>query len=135
MPYSVTFEDNYRSAELTHHGDVDAQEIEASRQDLAACANTKMASGAIINIVDAEITATPVDIIDNVEGLIRDFKFNAKLAFVSRPEAQETVSMIVATVAHKSGFKVGQFSDLEKARRWVSSTTPRADEYDNRPGV
>lgn len=121
MAYTVTFEEDYRSAELTHTGEVDGVEILASRIDLAACANANTASGALINILASDITASPVAIIDNVEGLLGDLKHNAKLAFVARAEAQDVVSMIVATVAHKSGFKVGQFTDLEKARCWVAA--------------
>ncbi|MBR9824332.1 MAG: hypothetical protein GYB36_00845 [Alphaproteobacteria bacterium] len=134
MPYQVAFVEKHSSAELTHAGDVDADEITASRLELAACANTHLASGAVINILDAEITANPVEIIDNVEGLLRDFKFNAKLAFVARPEAQATVSMIVATVAHKSGYKVGQFEDLEVARCWIEKDPASAKTCGCEPG-
>lgn len=128
MTYSVAFVSEFRSAELTHNGEVDAIEIGTSRQGLAACANQNMTCGALINILAADIQASPVEIIDNVEGLLRDLKFNAKLAFVARPDAQDTVSMIVATVAHKSGFRVGQFDDLEKARCWVAMDPASAED-------
>jgi len=127
MTYQVEFVSKYQSAELTHSADVDADEIRASRIDLAACANENVARGALINIVDSEIRAEPVQIIENVEGLLADLKHNAKLAFVARPEAQDIVSMIVATVAHKGGFKVGQFDDLEKARCWIQSSQAQAE--------
>jgi hypothetical protein len=73
----------------------------------------------LINISDATITAEPVQIIDNVQGLVDELAPGTKLAFVSKAADQETVSMIVATVAHSSGRKVGQFHELEKALGWI----------------
>ena len=120
MTFNVKFHPEFSSAELTHFQDVSVEEIHASRLELAQSANANSARGAIINILDSEITASPVEIIENVEGLMADLRPGCKLAFVAIPEAQEVVSMIVTTVAHNHGAKVAGFADLDKARGWIS---------------
>ncbi|MBO6729844.1 MAG: hypothetical protein JJ884_11200 [Maricaulis sp.] len=119
MTYTVAYQSAHRSAELTHHEKVDLQEIHESRKELARVANANSTRGALINILDSEIVAAPVDIIDNVRGLIEELKPGCRLAFVAVPEAQEVISMVVTTVAHGHGAKVMGFADLDEARSWI----------------
>jgi len=119
MTFTVTHDPANFAACLTHHGAVDAAEVLASRVALKEMANGNATRGAIINILDANITAAAVEIIENVQGLAEDLHPGTKLAFVGRAEDQETVSMLVATVAHSMGRKVGQFHDLETALCWI----------------
>ncbi|WP_304073488.1 hypothetical protein [Maricaulis maris] len=119
MTFTVTHDPANFAACLTHVGLVDAEEILASRQELREVAVSRSVRGVLINISDATITAEPVQIIDNVQGLVDELAPGKKLAFVSKAADQETVSMIVATVAHSSGRKVGQFHELEKALGWI----------------
>ncbi|ABI66734.1 MULTISPECIES: hypothetical protein [Maricaulis] len=119
MTFTVTHDPANFAACLTHVGPVDAEEILASRQELREVAVSRSVRGVLINISDATITAEPVQIIDNVQGLVDELAPGTKLAFVSKAADQETVSMIVATVAHSSGRKVGQFHELEKALGWI----------------
>lgn len=119
MTFTVTHDSANSAACLTHVGPVDAEEILASRQRLRDVAIDKAARGVLINISDASITAEPVKIIDNAQGLVDGLPPGTKLAFVGRAEDQETVSMIVATVAHYSGRTVGQFHELERALCWI----------------
>ena len=119
MTFTVTHDPASDAACLTHVGPVDAQEILASRQELRDVAIAQSVRGVLINIRDSSINAEPVQIIDNVQGLVDGLAPGTKLAFVSKAEDQETVAMIVATVAHFSGRKVGQFHELEKALGWI----------------
>jgi hypothetical protein len=119
MTYSVTHDAMNHAACLAHVRPVDAEEILASRQELRDVAIRHAARGALINIMDASITAEPVQIIDNVQALVDELVPGTKLAFVGRPDDQETVSMIVATVAHSAGRQVGQFHELARALCWI----------------
>ncbi|WP_323761767.1 hypothetical protein [Maricaulis sp.] len=119
MTFTVTHDPSNSAACLTHVGAVDAAEILESRVKLREVAMANSVRGALINISEARITAEPVQIIDNVQGLVDELAPGAKLAFVGRAEDQETVSMIVATVAHSSGRTVGQFHELDKALGWI----------------
>jgi hypothetical protein len=119
MSFTVTHDQANQAAVLTHKGQVDAAEIEASRIALKDLALEQGVRGAIIDIIAAEITASPVEIIPNVEGLARDLRPDMRLAFVARPEDQNVVSMLVTTVAHSSGIRVGGYDDLDKARCWI----------------
>ena len=119
MTFTVTHDPENAAACLTHVGGVDADEVRASRLVLKDVANAKAVRGAIIDITDATIEAAPVAIIENVQGLVGDLLPGTKLAFVGRAEDQETVSMLVATVAHSLGRRVGQFHDLDKALCWI----------------
>ncbi|WP_291841570.1 hypothetical protein [Maricaulis sp.] len=119
MTFTVTHDPANHAACLTHVGGVDAAEIKASRIELKDVANAHSVRGAIIDIMDASIEADPVDIIENVQELVDDLLPGTKLGFVGRAEDQETVSMIVATVAHSLGSRVGQFHDRDKALCWI----------------
>ncbi|BDX00658.1 hypothetical protein [Maricaulis maris] len=119
MTFTVTHVPANHAACLIHIGVVSGDEIRASRLELKAVANANSVRGAIIDITDASIEAPPVEIIDNVQGLVDDLLPGTKLGFVGRAEDQETVSMIVATVAHSLGRKVGQFHDRETALCWI----------------
>ena len=119
MTFTVTHDPANSAACLTHTGPVDADEITASRLELKDVANAQTVRGALINITNATIAAEPVEIIENVQGLVDDLHPGTKLGFVGRPEDQEIVSMIVATVAHSTGRRVGQFHALEKALCWI----------------
>ena len=119
MSLTVTHDSANHAACLTHVGEVSADEIRASRIRLKEVANASSVRGSLIDITDASIEAAAVEIIDNVQGLVDNLLPGTKLGFVARPEDQETVSMIVATVAHSLGRKVGQFHDREKALCWI----------------
>ncbi|WP_300540808.1 hypothetical protein [Maricaulis sp.] len=119
MTFSVRYDATHLAAILAHEGPVDEPEIRASRVELKTVANAEGAAGAVIDILDAQIEATPVDIIENVEALTRDLKPGTRLAFVAREADQQTVSMIVTTVAHSSGLRVEYFPSLDGALEWI----------------
>ena len=120
MTFDVEHNAGSNAAVLSHTGSVDLEEIQASRVRLKDIANTHQVRGAIIDIVDAEITARPVDIIGHVEDLVDDLRPGTRLAFVARgDEQQAVVAMIVTTVAHKSGTRVQGFTSREDALDWI----------------
>ncbi|WP_203293844.1 hypothetical protein [Maricaulis parjimensis] len=125
MVYKVHHEAGHNASVLTHDGPVDAAEIKASRLDLKSVANAQNAKGALIDILNAQIQAEPVEIIVNVEALVDDLRPGARLAFVSREEDQGVVSMIVTTVAHSSGRRVKAFTDLGEALGWINAAPDR----------
>lgn len=121
MSFTVVHDPDHKVAVLSHQGSVDVAEIHSSRLELKDAALKHQARGVIIDITGSVIQASPVEIIENVEGLAGDILPNMRLAFVSEDEdAQSTVSMIVATVAHTCGTRVGQFNDLAKAKCWIA---------------
>ncbi|WP_300530358.1 hypothetical protein [Maricaulis sp.] len=121
MSFTVAHDDSHNVAVLSHEGSVDVAEIHQSRLELKDAALRQRVRGVIIDITGSVIEASPVEIIENVEGLAGDLMPNMRLAFVSADEAaQSTVSMIVATVAHTCGTRVGQFNDLAKAKCWLA---------------
>ena len=126
MPFAVTFDGEHQAAILSHHGDVDAEEITASRIILRECSVDKGAKGVVIDIIASEISANPAEIIANVAALCEELPDGVRLGFAARPESQDTVSLIVATVAFNTGARVGQFHALDAALCWISSTPSEA---------
>lgn len=121
MSFTVAHDEGHKVAVLSHEGSVDVAEIHRSRLELNEAAHRYRTNGVIIDITGSIIEASPVEIIENVEGLVGDLRPDMRLAFVSEDEAaQSTVSMIVATVAHTCGTRVGQFNDLQTAKCWIS---------------
>ena len=119
MAFKVSYSAKHRVALLKHDGPVDVGEITASRGALAACATENDAVGVVIDILEAEITAAPADIIPNVAALCEDLRADVRLGFVARKEHQGVVAMIVSTVAFNSGAPVAEFHDHGEAMNWA----------------
>jgi len=133
LTFKVAFQPVPRVAVLSHAGPVDASEIEASRIALRERAVEEKAVGVVIDISDSRIDASPGEIITNVAALCGELPAPVRLAFVAQTDKQQMVSMIVATVAFNTGATVGQFTALDKACCWLSSSPADAAACDCLP--